>query len=133
MGNYHKPTDKKVSRGTGGRRRGKQRDKKLAHYGGEFTSTGVAEKEMKKNVRKRGGKTRTKLKKALVVNVLGEKGTKKAKILGVLESHKPEYVRRNIITKGTVINTDIGKVRVTNRVGQDGIVNGVLIKSKEAS
>ena len=133
MGDYHKPSDKKVSRGTGGRRRGKQRDKKLAHYGREFTSTRVSDKEMKKTIRKRGGSKEIKLKKALNVNVLGEKGIKKAKILGVLDSHNPEYVRRNIITKGATLNTDIGKVKVTNRVGHDGMVNGILIKGKEPS
>ncbi len=37
------------------------------------------------------------------------------------------YVRRNIMTKGTVIDTSKGKARVTNRPGQDGIINAVLI------
>jgi small subunit ribosomal protein S8e len=45
----------------------------------------------------------------------------------VLESHNPEYVRMNIVTRGAVVETELGKARVTNRVGQDGIVNGVLI------
>lgn len=130
MGEYHRPTDKKVSRGTGGKRRGKQRDKKLAHYGREFTSTKVATEEIKKKVRGRGATHKIKLKKAVYVNVLGEKGVKKAKIISVLESNNPEYVRRNIVTKGAILNTEIGKVKVTNRVGQDGIVNGILIRDK---
>jgi small subunit ribosomal protein S8e len=37
------------------------------------------------------------------------------------------FVRRNIITKGTIIATDKGNARVTSRPGQDGIVNAVLI------
>jgi small subunit ribosomal protein S8e len=37
------------------------------------------------------------------------------------------YVRRNIITKGAVVETDIGKVRLTSRPGKDGVLNGVLI------
>jgi small subunit ribosomal protein S8e len=37
------------------------------------------------------------------------------------------FVRRNIIIKGTIIATDKGNARVTNRPGQDGIVNAVLI------
>lgn len=133
MGKYHKPTNKKVSRGTGGKRRGKQRDKKLAHFGREFTSTRVSEKELKKKVRGRGGTTKTKIKKATYVNVIGKKGTKKAKVISVLESHNPEYVRRNIITRGAILNTELGKVKVTNRVGQDGVVNGILINDKESS
>ena len=68
-----------------------------------------------------------KLKKAVTISVVTKEGIKKAKVLRVLESHNPEFVRTNIITKNAVVETDLGKVRVTNRVGQDGIVNGVLI------
>jgi small subunit ribosomal protein S8e len=38
------------------------------------------------------------------------------------------YVRRNIITKGSVIETSKGKARVTNRPGQEGMITAVLIK-----
>ena len=37
------------------------------------------------------------------------------------------YARQNIVTKGAVVDTEIGKVKVTNRVGQDGVVNGKLL------
>ncbi|MFH1511592.1 MAG: 30S ribosomal protein S8e, partial [Candidatus Woesearchaeota archaeon] len=33
----------------------------------------------------------------------------------------------NIITKGTIVDTDKGKVRITSRPGQDGTLNGVLV------
>jgi small subunit ribosomal protein S8e len=52
---------------------------------------------------------------------------KKERIIRVIESHNPEFIRQNIITKGAIVETKIGKVKVTNRVGQDGIVNGVLM------
>ncbi len=126
MKQYHKPHTKKVGSGTGGKR-GKARDKKLSHIGGVFTATKVADKDKRTRRRKRGGKTALKLKKAATVNVITKEGAKKAKVIRVIESHNPEYVRMNIITKGAVLETDIGKVKVTNRVGQDGIVNGVLI------
>lgn len=126
MKQYHEPHRKKVSKGTGGRR-GKARDKKLAHVGGVFVSTRVSETEVRQVVRTRGGNQRAKLKKAAVANVVTKSGVKKAKILRVLESHNQEYVRMNIITKGAVVETDLGKVKVTNRIGQDGIVNGVLL------
>ncbi len=38
------------------------------------------------------------------------------------------FVRRNIMTKGSVIDTEMGKARVTSRPGQNGIVNAVLIQ-----
>jgi len=39
-----------------------------------------------------------------------------------------EYAKRNIITKGAIIQTSEGKARVTSRPGQDGVVNAVLIE-----
>lgn len=37
------------------------------------------------------------------------------------------FIRRNIITKGTVIATSKGNAKVTSRPGQDGVVSAVLI------
>lgn len=126
MKQYHKPQTKKAGRGTGAKRV-KSMDKKRAHIGGFFSSTKVGEKDVRETRRTRGGGKAPKLKKAATVNVATKDGIKRAKIIRVLESHNPEYVRMNIITKGAIIETDFGKVRVTNRVGQDGIVNGVLL------
>jgi small subunit ribosomal protein S8e len=127
MDQYHKPYDKKVSSGTGGRRR-KFNDKKLSHIGGTFPATKVAAKDLKVSVRGRGGIMNVKLKKASAINVVMKDGKmKKVAIKRVLESNNPEYVRMNIITRGAVVETELGKARVTNRVGQDGIVNGVLV------
>ncbi len=127
MEQYHKPSNKRVSSGTGGRRRA-FRDKESAHLGGVFAATKVADADSKVMVRQRGGKTRPKIKKISSINVVIGKGSKKAKIIRVLKSHNPEYVRMNIITKGAIVETELGKVHVTNRVGQDGVVNGVLVK-----
>lgn len=124
---YHEPSRKKVSAGTGGRK-AKFRDKKLAHVGGGFTATKVSEKEDRYLKRGRGGNAKVKARRTGFVNVLMEGKTKKAKILSVVESHNPQYARQNIITRGAILNTDVGKVRVTNRVGQDGVVNGILVK-----
>ncbi|MBU0586322.1 30S ribosomal protein S8e [Candidatus Micrarchaeota archaeon] len=126
MYQYHEARTKKVSSGTGGRRK-KRRDKKLAHLGRRFTSTKVGEKTVREILRVKGGLTKQRLKKAVFVNVRTKDGMKKTKILGVIESHRADFTRENIITKGAIIKTDIGQVKVTNRVGQDGIVNGVLI------
>ena len=72
---------------------------------------------------------RVKLKHAAFVNVYTAQGCKKAKIRTVLETpDNRHYARQNIITKGALIDTEMGKVRVTNRVGQDGVVNGILVK-----
>lgn len=126
MDQYHKGRNKKVSAGTGGKKK-KFSDKRLSHCGRVFTATKVGASEVKSNIRKRGGNRALRLKKAAFVNVVTQNGTKKVKIIGVIDSPNPEYVRQNIITKGAVLNTEVGKVKVTNRVGQDGIVNGIQV------
>lgn len=40
------------------------------------------------------------------------------------------FVRRNIVTKGAVLETVRGQALVTSRPGQDGTVNAVLVKEK---
>ena len=55
----------------------------------------------------------------------------KVRILNVVENPaNPHYVRRNIITKGTMVETDLGRVRITSRPGQHGVINGVLVAKK---
>ena len=51
------------------------------------------------------------------------------KIHSVVESQSnPNYVRRNILVKGAIIETDKGRARITSRPGKDGVINGVLIE-----
>ena len=38
-----------------------------------------------------------------------------------------DYQRRKVITRGTIIKTTKGRAKVTNRPGQDGILNAILI------
>ena len=40
------------------------------------------------------------------------------------------YVRRSILTKGAVIKTEIGDARITNRPGQDGVINARLLPAE---
>ena len=37
------------------------------------------------------------------------------------------YVRRNIMTKGTIIETKIGKAKIISRPGQEPVINAILI------
>ncbi len=53
----------------------------------------------------------------------------KVEIETVLENPaNPNYVQRNILTKGAIISTEKGKAKITSRPGQDGVVNAVLIE-----
>jgi small subunit ribosomal protein S8e len=55
--------------------------------------------------------------------------TKRAKIETVVENRAdPNYMRRNILTRGAIIKTELGKARVVSRPAQDGVVNAVLIE-----
>ncbi len=59
----------------------------------------------------------------------GSGKTTMASINNVVENpSNPNFVRRNILTKSAIIDTDKGLVRITSRPGQDGVINGVLIK-----
>ena len=40
----------------------------------------------------------------------------------------PNYVRRNVLVKGAIIETDKGRVKITSRPGKDGVINGVLLE-----
>ncbi len=59
--------------------------------------------------------------------------TQKVEILRVTENlANVDYNRRGVITKGTIIETSLGKARVTSRPGRDGLVNALLMTEKAA-
>jgi small subunit ribosomal protein S8e len=110
------------------------RKKRKRELGREPAFTRVGEeREKKKIIRTYGGNRKVRLIEALYANVFdGGKG-KKVKILNVVENPaNRQYVRRNIITKGAIIETEAGRAIVTSRPGQDGVVNAVLIKEENA-
>ncbi|MCX6775250.1 MAG: 30S ribosomal protein S8e [Candidatus Micrarchaeota archaeon] len=127
MEQFHGKPKRKTS--GSGRKQRKFRDKLLSELGGPFASTKVDEKNEGKFVRGRGGTLKVKLKRANFANISTPEGMKKAKIKSVAESpDNRHHARMNIITKGAVIETEIGKARVTSRPGQDGVVNAVLLQ-----
>jgi len=104
------------------------RMKRIFELAGRPTHTTIGEAK-KKQDRTRAGKLKTRLLKTDVVNVVGKDGKcQQAKIKTVTgNTADPQFVRRNIMNKGAVVDTDIGKVRITNRPGQEGTLNGVLL------
>ncbi|QLJ52819.1 MAG: SSU ribosomal protein S8e [Candidatus Fermentimicrarchaeum limneticum] len=127
MEQFHGKPGRKTS-GSGKKQR-KFRDKHLSEVGGSFSSTKIDEKAENKTARTRGGNFKVKLKRAAFANISTPEGIKKAKIKSVAESpDNRHHARMNIITKGAVIETEIGKARVTSRPGQHGVVNAVLLQ-----
>jgi len=85
--------------------------------------------EKKKTVRIMGGNKKTFLLKGKSINVKIKDKIKKIEIKNVLETPSNRFLaRQNIITKGTIVDTESGKVKVTNRPTQEGNINGILLK-----
>jgi len=96
-----------------------------------FTEIG---KEKKMIYKTKGGGKKTKLFATELANVLNPETNKvqKVKILDVIENPaNPDFVRRKIITKGTIIKTEIGNARVTSRPSQHGIVNAIALEKEK--
>ncbi|MEK6898202.1 MAG: 30S ribosomal protein S8e [Nanoarchaeota archaeon] len=85
--------------------------------------------DKRKTARVRGGNVKVILLKGKTVNVMTKNRMQKTEIKNVLETPSNRFLaRQNVITKGTIVQTDIGKVRITNRPTQEGILNGVLVE-----
>ncbi len=119
---------------TGGRKWPHRKVKRKYWMGRYPTNTRLDAKEKRKIIRVRGGNYKVRLMRAHYANVVDpETNTaKKVRIARVLETPaNPHYARANIIVKGTIIETELGKAVVTSRPGQDGVVNAVLIEKKQ--
>jgi len=106
----------------------KSRKKKLYELAGQKRIVKIGETK-RKTKRTRGGNKKTFLLKAKFVNIkTKDKKLKKAEIKNVLETPSNRFLaRQNILTKGTIIETELGKVKITNRPTQEGIINGILV------
>jgi small subunit ribosomal protein S8e len=83
-----------------------------------------------KRYRVRGANQKLRILTTQTINVFdpSTKSMKVAKIVTVRENPaNPNYVQRNIITKGAIVETDLGLVQVRSRPGQDGVLNGVRV------
>ncbi|MFH1365275.1 MAG: 30S ribosomal protein S8e [archaeon] len=105
------------------------RKKKLFEMAGQRKTLKLGE-EKRKTKRTKGGNIKTFLLRAKFINIITkEKKQKRAEIKNVLETPSNRFLaRQNIITKGAILETDLGKVRVTNRPSQEGVINGILIE-----
>ncbi len=111
---------------TGGRLRPNHKKKKH-ELGGEPTETQVGDGKLK-FVEKRGDTEKVRAIEADTASVATDGEVVAAEIENVeANDSNPNYARRNIITKGAILETSEGRVRVTSRPGQDGQVNGVLV------
>jgi len=106
------------------------RKKRKHEIGREPALTKIAAKRIK-IIRSRAGARKLRILKIDIVNLFDPKtkSYSQAVIKSVTENPaNKQFVRRNIITKGAVIDTDKGKAKVTSRPGQEGAINAVLIQ-----
>jgi small subunit ribosomal protein S8e len=105
--------------------------RKGKHYelGSEPSFTKLDKKRVQKK-RILGGHIKYKTLSTDTVNLYDPKSKKftQTKIKTITESPaNRNFTRRNIMVKGSVIDTELGKAKITSRPGQEKFVNAVLI------
>ncbi len=103
------------------------RKKRLCELGGEPAHTNIGLKRAKVK-RVMGGALKKVLLSDEVVYVTSKGKTKKLKIVSVANNPaNVNFTRRNVITKGCIVKTEDGDVKITSRPGQSGILQGILL------
>lgn len=114
----------------------KQRKKKKNELQGQKRTVKLSEEEKRKSKKVRGGNLKTFLLRGKYINIKNpenkkEKG-KKLEIKNVLETPSNRFLaRQNILTKGTIVQTEAGKVKITNRPTQEGTINGIVLTEEK--
>jgi len=120
---------RKGRKSTGGKYH-KQKKKKKYELDGQPRIVKLGE-EKKKKIRIRGGKLKSVLLSSNIINVFNPKTkkTQKVKIKNVLETPQNRFLaRQNVLVKSAIVETEIGKIKITNRPSQEGCVQGILIE-----
>ena len=111
---------------SGGRYK-RTRSHPISEHGSEPMFTRI-DKRRVKTVKGPGSTSKRKALSLNEITVMIDGKTVKTEMSSVLENPaNRNYVRRNIITRGTIVDTPKGKVRVTNRPSQEGHAQGVLL------
>jgi len=91
--------------------------------------TTIDVKKVKKQ-RTLGGNFKLKLFSSQFINVT-DPSTNKTQNLRILRFEdnlaSKDLNRRHVLTKGAIVETELGNVRITSRPGQHGVLNGVLV------
>ena len=122
-------TQRRSKRSATSSRYKKNRSKRLSEQGRVPSLTKVDKRKLKV-IRTLGGNYKQILLNENMVNLLDKKTKKYSKIKIVSVAETPanrHFMRRNIMTKGCIIQTEKGKAVITNRPGQEGTINAVLV------
>jgi len=105
------------------------RKKRLTDLARNPALTKIASKR-KSTLRTQGGHNKIITLSTNEANIYDPKSKKfkKATIKMVVENKaNKDFVRMNILTKGAIIETDLGKARIINRPGQEPQINAILV------
>ena len=89
--------------------------------------------EKKKKQRVMGGHMKVKLRATNLINVTDPSTHETSKVKIVDFESNPaskDLNRRHILTKGAIVDTELGRVRITSRPGQHGVLNGILLETE---
>ncbi len=110
---------------TGGSTRPYRKSRKY-DLGSEFSEPEVGEKRVEQR-RVRGGNQKNVVRRSETVNLAVDGEVEQVEIESVEDNPaNPNYVRRSLLTKGTIVETEEGRAEITSRPGQDGVVNARL-------
>jgi len=102
-------------------------NKKRHQLGREPAETTVGETRVQ-YIDSRGTEKKVRALSTNVAQVATDGEVSEADIENVVDNpSNVNYARRNIVTKGAIIETSAGRARVTSRPGQTGQVNAVLL------
>ena len=103
-------------------------NKKRHQLGREPAETTVGETRLQ-YIDSRGTEKKVRALSTNVAQVADGGDVSEAEIENVVDNpSNVNYARRNIVTKGAIIDTSAGRTRVTSRPGQSGHVNAVLVE-----
>ncbi len=124
------PHNKSRRKTTGGKRKGRRKRRKHELRRESINCKLTEDSEKRKKIDVRGINEKVRARGANKVNVTNKETgeTKQEEIDDVLENPaNPHLVRRNALTKGTIVKIGDKKAVITSRPGQSGQINAVEI------
>ena len=117
---------------TGGKYKSFRKKKKFS-LSGVIRKVKLSEKTKQKVKKGLGGNNKKVLLSTDFANIINPETqkTQKSKITNVLETPSNRFLaRQNILVKSAIIETELGKARITNRPSQEGMVQAELLHDK---
>jgi len=107
----------------------RNRKKKSFELAGQKRIIKIGDDKIKTR-RVRGGNIKIYLLRGKTINLRIKDKIKRTLIKNVLETPSNKFLaRQNILTKGTIVDTELGKAKITNRPTQEGVINGILLEN----